>query len=285
MNPFVWSGPAFLVFYAVLVACVLGALKLRRRRPGSSCPASDPHGMDPYAVAILRGGVDEAVRVAAASLVHRGALTVERRRVRRTEGHVQDLHPLEAALLRRCEGERALADLAGKTVRAACEPLQAELVTAGLVPTAEEQRKHHHDRAVAVLVLAGVAIAKVLTALASGHGNVLLLVVAAPIACFFAALVAAPPRTESGEATLRKLRELSLRGEAESSAAPGSEPMSFTTAAATFGLAALPLGLHPWLAEFGDRNERSGGGGGCGGDGGGGDGGCGGCGGCGGGGA
>ena len=75
MNPFDLSGPEFLVFYLSLAAVVIGALVLWRRASESAgAPKIDL--ADPYLIAYLRGGENEALRVALVSLIDRGLLIV-----------------------------------------------------------------------------------------------------------------------------------------------------------------------------------------------------------------
>jgi uncharacterized protein (TIGR04222 family) len=75
-NPFDLPGPSFLLFYACLGVFVAIALRsFRRRNEEGSAPRIDTS--DPYLIAYLRGGKNEAARVAAVSLVDRGLLKEE----------------------------------------------------------------------------------------------------------------------------------------------------------------------------------------------------------------
>ena len=77
MNPFAWSGPEFLGFYLVLSIVVVGACFLRTRVLSGrrSAPPLTRLTSDPYGIAVLRGGAEEAVRMAIFNLVDRGILT------------------------------------------------------------------------------------------------------------------------------------------------------------------------------------------------------------------
>ena len=74
LNPFNLHGPAFLAFYIGRMVITLWALKRWLRvfegRAGTPPPRFD----DPYLIAYLRGGVEEAARVATVSLIDRGLL-------------------------------------------------------------------------------------------------------------------------------------------------------------------------------------------------------------------
>ena len=76
MNPFELRGPEFLAFYAVFGLVVLGLLVLFRHagEPEDSARVSIS---DPYLIAYLRGGRNEALRVVTMSLIERDLLKVE----------------------------------------------------------------------------------------------------------------------------------------------------------------------------------------------------------------
>ena len=290
MNPFLWPGPEFLLLYTVLAAFVVSGLWLRRRH-GEDLPLPELARLDPYAIAVLRGGRQEALRVAAAALVERGMLEVERGVLRFASHGEGELHPIESAVVEACSNSGLrLNALSSVGVRGICDRLREDLIARGLLPGEDEQREQWRRLAGALALLIGVAGVKVAVAWSTGHRNVLFLLLLAAAASAAAAFVARPGRTARGEAALRTLRDR-LAGENAFAA-----DASFTLAAAVCGLAALPSVLHPWLSEFEPRERRhssasgygylfgggcgsgDGGGGGGGSDGGGG-GGCGGCGG------
>lgn len=72
-------GPYFLVFYALAIAAVIVAcyrsVRSVDRTEGLEIPRI-PAKLDPYEIAYLRGGENEIVRVAVASLIQRGLLRV-----------------------------------------------------------------------------------------------------------------------------------------------------------------------------------------------------------------
>lgn len=67
-NPLNLPGPQFLVFYLALAAVTIALLVVSRRAQESG-EASTVSLSDPYLVACLRGGANEAMRVAAAAAV------------------------------------------------------------------------------------------------------------------------------------------------------------------------------------------------------------------------
>src|SRR5262245_43064172 len=74
---------------------------LRRRQAESGTPPKIDCS-DPYLIAYLRGGKNEALRVATISLIDRGLLKVEETTLSAAHGAVDDLvrRPIEKALLR-----------------------------------------------------------------------------------------------------------------------------------------------------------------------------------------
>jgi hypothetical protein len=75
-NPLDFRGPEFLGFYAITAIVVLGLLYVARAaREGGPAPRVDTG--DPYLIAYLRGGANEALRVATIALVDRGLLVAD----------------------------------------------------------------------------------------------------------------------------------------------------------------------------------------------------------------
>src|SRR5689334_3856669 len=73
LNPFLWPGPEFLGFYVALGVVTWLTLRHVIQR-GEARPAPLLLA-DPYEIAYLRGGLNEALRVAAVALVDRKLLT------------------------------------------------------------------------------------------------------------------------------------------------------------------------------------------------------------------
>src|SRR6266511_933500 len=99
MNPFDLRGPEFLLFYFCFsLAVIIAIVVLRRRAESGDAPRIDLG--DPYLIAYLRGGEDEALRLAVISLVDRGALAMDGKFIRRadhvTSGMVKYLIEYEA---------------------------------------------------------------------------------------------------------------------------------------------------------------------------------------------
>ena len=296
-NPFDLHGPAFLLFYAIFGALVVGILLLRQRfREAEAAPRSGALS-DPHLIAFLRGGAKEAVPLAAIALRNRGLLEADDMRLWTTpRAQVERVDaPLDKALLA-CfpqSGGRIEGAMGDPPVRDALREIEPTLEERGLLPSGAQRDARAVGLLVAAALLWIVAIGRVLTRDPRyGIGFTVLLAIAFTA---FAAYRTFRRRTAAGDRLLADLRALF---DGHRSAHPDVNGSTTAPAllAAVYGAAALS-GSDGWLLEQiafrpqtrkSDGSSSSGGGDGCGsgsscGSGCGGGGGCGGgCGGCGG---
>jgi uncharacterized protein (TIGR04222 family) len=209
MNPFDLSGPAFLLVYAVATAAVAGALVLIRRVLESG-PVPKIGEPDPYLIAHLRGGADEAFLVATLALLDRGLLTAMGTELVAEAGaaaHVR--RPIERAVLdafsERSTVHAALARVGAGEV---CASLHEELRRHGLVPRREQVLARVVLGVVAVAVLWTFAAIKVAVAFSRGRHNVWFLVLLAVAAPVVVAFVLKARRTPVGDRVLTDLATL-----------------------------------------------------------------------------
>jgi uncharacterized protein (TIGR04222 family) len=291
VNPFDLRGPAFLLFYLTVAVAVIAVVRLWRR--GAEDGAVPPGmNVDPYAVAHLRGGAEEAIRVAVLALVDRGLLEVKGAELQAVPGAVQRVRrPLECAILGATATARTSYELPkDATLAAACSDIELGLRSQRLLPSAAQQGLRLRLLVGALLVLWGVAGIKVLVAMSRGHANVGFLIGLAVIAALVARSALKRPRTTIGDRFLADLRALFSGLEQRASILPaGGATNELALLAGVFGVAAL-AGSHRAAADAlfpratssasssscgssCSSSSGDGGGGGCGG------GGCGGCGG------
>lgn len=290
INPLDLAGPQFLAFYTITSGCVLLLLWIVRSS-GESGHTPRVDTSDPYLIAYLRGGKHEALRVATVGLIDRGLLSVDEGTGMVASRVKPDAvrRPIEQALVEHFEGGHLAPTVFGNPGLAkACEEYERKLSTLGLVPSSGRKAARRTLLLVALAVLIGLSVAKLVVALSRGRTNVMFLIVLTIVATVIAVKVATPRRTARGDAVLADLRRLFKRLRARaSSLRSGGADADAALLAAVFGLAALPSGAFGWTRTLYPKASSSSGSSDCGSScgsscGGGGDGG--GCGGCGGGG-
>jgi uncharacterized protein (TIGR04222 family) len=287
MNPFDLRGPEFLAFYLVVGLATLAVLWLLRRA-GEADTTSHVMLDDYVDIAYLRGGPQEAMRVATLNLVNRGLLEVhgDDQLQAADKSWVETVSkPIERRLLAKFrDSEKAssiFSDAALKKV--AASESEPNLVRLGLLPDSVRKAKRLTLFGSGVFVLAAVALTKVAVALARGRTNILFLIFEAGLFAWVAFKVTHPLRTPAGDALLSDLRTLfaGLKDRARS-LVPGTETQDFALLTAVFGMTAIPSHFPSMKALFPKASSSSSsgcgsscgsscGGGGCGG-------GCGGCG-------
>ena len=245
MNPFDLRGPEFLAFYTLFGAATLAIVRLLLNRfetDSTTRPIPD----DYLEIAYLRGGRNEALRVATMNLVNRGLLEVTADdKLHAPEGAAvtRAAKRSERAILERFREPRAAASLfrdAGLSaaVRADCEPSLERL---GLLPDAARRATRRALMAGAVLVLAGIAGIKIQVALSRGRTNILFLIIETVVFCALAYKVTHPFRTPAGTALLGDLDTLFAGLKARAgSLSLGAAPQDFALLVAVFGMSALP---------------------------------------------
>jgi len=289
-NPLDLPGPDFLVFYVLLALVVLGLLYVARVR-GESGEAPRLDTSDPYLIAFLRGGKNEALRVATVALIDRGLLIEDedKKTVVAAPRRAAPSLPIEQALVRHFEEPHMAPTVFGHPdLTVVCEPYERRLAALGLLPDGARRARRRSLLMGALLVLVGASVAKIAVALSRGRSNVMFLVLLTIVAAALAARVASPRLTASGRAVLADLRRLCARLRARApQLTRGGGSGEVAMLAAVFGVGALSgsafgfvRALYPqasssgtWLSSCGSSCGSSSCGGGCGG------GGCGGCGG------
>jgi uncharacterized protein (TIGR04222 family) len=247
MNPFELRGPEFLLFYFCFgLAVIIAIVVLRRRAESGDAPRIDLG--DPYLIAYLRGGEDEALRLAVISLVDRGVLAMDGKFIRRadhvTSGMVK--YPIEHEALKKFDatGEEAsvfeaASVLADDSLKSALQPYRDILERAGLMPDANVRRDRRMRLLLALMALGVVGVIKIQIGLSLGK-PVALLVVMMIAAMVIAAAFSFPRLTALGKATLEDITNLysGLRTRVNSFS-PGGGSAELAMFAAVFGVAAL----------------------------------------------
>jgi uncharacterized protein (TIGR04222 family) len=243
MNPFDLTGPEFLLFYVFFSVFVIALLIiLRRILESGAAPRVDL--ADPYLIAYLREGREEAIRVAMIALVDRGLLESNGTRLKRVKGKSPMLvrRLLEQVILEKFVKEaEAKEAFTYAPVVSAAEKYEDELQNTQLLPDQATKWRRQFLLLVAVLALAVVAWSKVYLALMRGRTNVTFLIILSVIAIIIAISVSRPRLTARGSAMLKDLQNLygDLRARAPS-ISPGGSTIEAAMLAAVFGAAILP---------------------------------------------
>lgn len=242
MNPFDFSGPAFLVFYVVLsIAVIGGIIFLRRWFEWSQTPRIDLS--DPLLIAFLRGGHSEAMRVAAVSLIDRGLLICSVTRLQTAaKARAESVRrPIEKALLEKFAlGGEAASMFNDSKLKSTCDEYEQTLTKVRLLPDDSVTLVRIVVFASALLILAGVGISKLMLALQRGRPNVCFLLVLIVVAIVIAAKQSFPRLTESGKAMLQDLKHLySGLKDRSFQLKPGGATIEPMMLAAVFGIGAL----------------------------------------------
>src|ERR1700689_3643365 len=187
MNPLDLYGPEFLVFFAIYGVLVWRALELLQAYLEKS-DGPLPRLTDPYAIGYLRAGVRGALQVAIVSLVHRGLVGVKRDQLVR-ESYKGDSQGGNA-------GEQEVLGAAGAGLKAhqvVREPrivdccsrtLEPELAASGLMPNEPQKMRRGLLCISAILLVAGLALTKILVAWSRGRHNIGFLILEAAIFAF-----------------------------------------------------------------------------------------------------
>lgn len=289
-------GPEFLALYTLLAIVVYGLVvySISRRELDNGGP--DPRQLrDPYAIAFLRGGAGELLRVVVLNLTLRQKLLLEGGLLMSAGMPLEadSTAPIEAAVLGACSLFITSQQLArAPQVRACIKDYRQELIRAQLIPGPATYKARLTVCLLAMACLIGLAAAKIHVALATGHRNILFLVLLMLVVSGALLIPVGRQRTALGRRALEQLRALFAGLPRRSSEAVPSEAALL---AAVFGVYALngdnrrawgriwAAGGGAIVGSGGDGGSPgscgSAGGGGDGGGGGGGGSGCGGCGG------
>jgi uncharacterized protein (TIGR04222 family) len=210
MNPFHLRGPEFLLFYAILCTIVIVTIVLLRRAPESGHPPKI-NLSDPYLIAYLRGGKNETLRIAMLSLIDRKLLTVKDETVQTAENVSANMVsiPLEQAILKIfAKAGSATLIYSSSTLESACSVYENHLQQNGLLPDEETKAKRRKRRLFAIMIILGVAFARIIQSLATGHYNLLFLIALTIVASLIARSYASPRLTQSGKEFLEDIQSL-----------------------------------------------------------------------------
>ncbi|HEY6402588.1 MAG TPA: TIGR04222 domain-containing membrane protein, partial [Blastocatellia bacterium] len=229
MNPFDLRGPEFLLFYFFFSLIVILAITiLRHRREAGPAPKIDLS--DPYLIAYLRGGENEALRLAVLSLVNRGILVMEGQFIRRADDSAGDTvkNLVEHETLKKFSApDKATSVFNDYNLKSALQSYRQKLEDAGLLPDAAASKARRLRFLIALMALLIVGLIKINIGLSLGR-PVFLLVFMMIAAVIIAAICSFPRLTVRGKAALADIAHLysGLRAQVNSFS-PGGGPAEF----------------------------------------------------------
>ena len=263
MNPFDLSGPAFLLFFGLLVVVVAGILWMVRVKMELSAGRGHPeHPLtDPYKIACLRGGKNELIRVATVSLIDRRLLSITADTIVTSELGRKTVprRSIEKHLLYHCMQPVSFPDLfATSAFDADAAEYESDLRRRGLLPDDEITSMRRMLFGAGMVIIALTAATKIVVAIWRGRANVFFLFFAALIAIGILNALTSPRLTALGQSYMAELRNLfkSLRLRAALIRAGGSTGDA-AMLAAVYGVPALTSVSFAWTQRVFPRAQSS----------------------------
>ena len=251
---------AFLLAYLLACATVIAMLYVRRivAEPVRELTKFDTS--DPYRLAYLRGGANEALRVATAVLIEARHLMLlqnessgEKQLVTAPNCDAKSLpFPLERAVLRFFTTPRKPEEMfeQGGLKRQVDDLYKEELEKAGLLPS-EAQKQARTSRALfALIFILVVGLTKIGVALWYGYTNIGFTVIIMVVAAIWALTFIGDYRTRFGNYVIKSLESLfeGMRAQAATLKANASLAQ-IALLAGVYGVAALPADVFPEVRE------------------------------------
>jgi uncharacterized protein (TIGR04222 family) len=254
MNPINMHGSQFLVFYFVVGALTLFFVRFRFKQQESQWPIPKLNLTDPYEIALLRGGENEALRVASLSLIDRGLLVVSGDALETKNKSALDLvlRPIEKAILRKFSlSSKAHEMFNDDTLKQACREYRTSLGRNRLVANDMVYDARKPMLWFGLLILGGLAGAKLFVAFQRGRHNVTYLIILASVYLYYLLKFYKTERTGLGDHVLTDLRNLfkGLKGRS-ASLKPGGETNEIALLAAVFGISALSAKKFPYIQKL-----------------------------------
>ncbi|HEY8026864.1 MAG TPA: TIGR04222 domain-containing membrane protein [Burkholderiaceae bacterium] len=262
MNPFELTGFGFLAFYTLLGATLLGLMVWLQRSISTAGYKPRPKmADDPYKIAYLRAGANEAVKVATISLIDRGLLVLDNdflaAKDKTSTTMVQ--RRIERELLMFYSVPKKIERAVNARLAAVCDDYRKELLQYGLLPDASERLQNWLVAAAVIICLVATTVIKVNIALSQGRHNLGFLILLTILFSFLTLKFSVKHASPRGMAVLADLRTLFARLKARAHLIrAGGETNEATLLAAVFGLQMLPLYNFPFIKTLYPPNDRTG---------------------------
>jgi len=252
-NPFDLRGQEFLIFYIILgtvVNLLLRYLILWKERQEAP---THWDATDPYKIAYLRAGINEALRTALFSLIDRGLLKAADVKIQ-AESKAKDLakRDIEKAIVKFFEKPKEVQYLFSDTTASGVgEVYKQQLSSEGLIANSKVLNSRKPMVFTALLFLIGISAAKIVIAIMRARYNILFLII---LTFFFGIWSIATwqiQKTGSSDEVLSQLK--SRFNMAKKNAArlrPGGMTSDAAFLVAIFGLTVLPKDYFPYVKRL-----------------------------------
>ena len=255
LNPFALTGFQFLLFYLLFGSAVWLGLRwwiARRETAEERAPASLAN--DPYAIAYLRAGAVEALKIATISLVDRGLLKADEENLKtKNKDALKSAHrPIEQAVLSRYMTPGPAEDiLSGAESLPACRQYREKLKEQDLLVGPRFMETRFIPGVAALACLWTATAIKTTIALAQGRHNLLFLFILSVVFSVLVIFALKKRTTARGDALLADLKVLFARLKARANKlASGGQTNEAALVAAVFGIAVLPSLLFPFVDKL-----------------------------------
>jgi uncharacterized protein (TIGR04222 family) len=254
INPLNFTGPEFLVFYLVVTTITFLIVKLRIDK--HEMPRVMPKIVleDPYEIAMLREGEDEALNIAAFSLIDRGLISLfgSQLQTKNKESIEHARRDIEKAILKKYLTPGKIADIQGDpNLHLACFAYRLSLQDHKLVPTPMDYALRRKWTLLSGILVGGLGAAKLLVALSRGYTNVEFLLVIMGVFFYLLYKVYQNEKTALGERIIQDLKVLFHGLQYRNTwIKAGGKTNEAALLAAVFGIGALYAKNFPYLDKL-----------------------------------
>ena len=261
MNPLDMPGPEFICFYFVVSVVTLLFIRYRLKQHESEWPMPKLNLTDPYEIALLRGGENEALRIAAVSLIDRGLLEFsdDSLKTKNADAIENVRRPIEKAILTKFSSSGKAQDMYwDSNLKSACDEYRCSLELNRLIASENVYASRKPMLYLGLLIVCGLACSKIFVAIQRDRHNIMLLVVLLIESLIFLFIIYNKKRTGLGDRVLTDLRELfkGLKDRGPSIKA-GGETNEAALLAAVFGVAALSKVSFPYVKKLFPRAKST----------------------------
>lgn len=261
VNPLNMHGPQFLVFYIAIGIITLLLIRYRMAQQESNWRMEKLNLTDPYEIAFLRGGGNEALKIAVLSLIDRGLLEISENNLKtKNQASFENVRrPIEKAILNLYASYGRVQEMNNdESLRSACLEYNESLQRSQLITSESVYQSRRPMLLLGILVLGGTAGAKIFVSFQRGHYNIIFLIILTVIFLLGLSYIYKKERTGLGDRVLTDLRIL-FKGlkDRGNSIKSGGESNELALLAAVFGVTALPSVSFPYIEKLFPKSKSS----------------------------